>query len=153
VELENSNAKKSFSIFNSRVVLVLKRIMRSRNLLTAFVLGIAALFGASARGQQYQVLHQFHPDPSNPNGLIQGTDGNFYGTTGQGGPIGAGTVFKMDSSGTVTTLHSFTGSDGASPEFGRWIQASDGNFYGTTSQGGGHNLGTVFKIDSSGALT
>lgn len=74
--------------------------MKSRNLLIVFVLGTTVFFGASARGQQYQVLHQFHPDPSNPNGLIQGSDGNFYGTAALGGASGVGTVFKMDSSGT-----------------------------------------------------
>jgi uncharacterized repeat protein (TIGR03803 family) len=126
--------------------------MKSRNLLTAFILGTTALFGASAQGQQYQLLHQFHPDPANPNGLVQGSDGNFYGTTGQGGPIGAGTVFKMDASGTVTTLHSFTGSDGVRP-LAALIQGSNGNFYGATSQGGGSGLGTVFKITPSGILT
>jgi uncharacterized repeat protein (TIGR03803 family) len=126
--------------------------MKNRNLLTAFVLGATVFFGASARGQQYQVLHQFHPDPANPNGLIQGSDRSFYGTTSQGGPIGAGTVFKMDASGTVTTLHSFTGSDGVRP-LAALTQGSDGNFYGATTFGGAHNLGTVFKITPSGALT
>ena len=81
-------------------------------------------------------LHFFAvSDGANPYaGLIQATDGNFYGTTGGGGANGYGTVFKMDASGNLTTLHSFTGSDGAYPYAGL-IQATDGNFYGTTSQG------------------
>src|ERR1700694_4001886 len=128
------------------------KIMTSRNLSAAFVIGITALFGVCALGQQYKVLHHFQPDPSNPNGLIQGSDGNFYGTTGQGGPIGAGTVFKMDASGTVTTLHSFTGSDGVRP-LAALVQGSDGNFYGATNFGGASGYGVIFKITPSGAFT
>jgi uncharacterized repeat protein (TIGR03803 family) len=89
-------------------------------------------------------------------GLVQGTDGNFYGTTMSGGTIGVGTVFKMTPAGTLTTLHSFDGTDGAYP-FAGLIQATDGNFYGTTFQGGTHSGvtigGTVFKITSAGTLT
>jgi uncharacterized repeat protein (TIGR03803 family) len=89
-------------------------------------------------------------------GLIQGSDGNFYGTTDVGGANGAtGTVFKMDSSGTLTTLHSFTGSDGVYPNYCKLVQGSDGNFYGTTQGGGtgGTGFGTVFKITPSGVVT
>jgi uncharacterized repeat protein (TIGR03803 family) len=98
------------------------------------------------------VLHQFHPDPASPGGLIQGSDGNFYGATASGGAVGAGTVFKMDPSGVVTTLHSFTGSDGVRP-LAALIQRSDGNFYGTTTSGGASGYGTVFKITPSGTFT
>lgn len=92
--------------------------------------------------------------------LVQATDGNFYGTTTGGGPFsGAGTVFKITGSGSLTTLHSFNNSDGRDPN-SRLFQASDGSFYGTTSFGGNPNecpvfngCGTVFKITSGGALT
>src|SRR4029077_11737227 len=84
-----------------------------------------------------------------------------YGATASGGANGLGTIFKITSSGILTTLHSFAGSDGASPQFGRWIQANDGSFYGTTIQGGASfnpatstmGYGTVFKITPSGAFT
>jgi uncharacterized repeat protein (TIGR03803 family) len=89
-------------------------------------------------------------------GLVQGTDGNFYGTTYLGGTncatIGCGTVFKIDSSGTLTTLHSFDGTDGWKPIAGV-MQAADGNFYGTTTDGGIYSGGTVFKMTPSGTLT
>ena len=85
-------------------------------------------------------------------GVIQASDGNFYGTTWKGGASDMGTVFKMDSNGAVTTLHSFAGNDGAYP-IGGVIQGSDGNFYGTTVQGGSANKGTVFKISAAGVLT
>src|SRR5437870_474959 len=100
---------------------------------------------AIAPGFQYQVLHEFLLPPENPDAaLIQGSDGNFYGTTEYGGTAGSGTVFKMDASGAVTTLHSFAGSDGTLP-FAVLIQGSDGNFYGTTYGGGANNDGTAFK--------
>ena len=87
-------------------------------------------------------------------GLVQGKDGNLYGTTSFGGGNSAysGTVFTISLSGTLTTLHSFDGSDGSGAD-AALIQANDGNFYGTTSGFGGNNLGNVFKITPSGALT
>jgi len=93
-------------------------------------------------------------DGNDPTGaLCLGSDGNFYGTTEFGGVNGNGTVFKITPAGKLTTLCSFPGgSDGAFPEFGV-IQGSDGNYYGTTYQGGTANFGTMFKITSSGTLT
>jgi uncharacterized protein (TIGR03437 family) len=91
-------------------------------------------------------------------GLVQATDGDFYGTTDSGGAdFGTGTVFKMTPAGTLTTLHSFDSTDGASP-FAALIQAADGNFYGTTYTGGANcaetfGCGTVFKISPGGTLT
>lgn len=85
-------------------------------------------------------------------GLVQGSDGNFYGTTNYGGADNDGTVFRISPGGTLTTLHSFDDADGYSPYAGL-IQASDGNFYGTTQLGGANNRGTVFKITPGGTLT
>jgi uncharacterized repeat protein (TIGR03803 family) len=85
-------------------------------------------------------------------GLVQGSDGNFYGPTSAGGGHNLGTVFKITPSGTLTTLYSFAGSDGEFP-FAGLVQGSDGNFYGTTEQGGANDQGTVFKITPSGTLT
>jgi uncharacterized repeat protein (TIGR03803 family) len=104
-------------------------------------------------------------DGLNPSGnLIQATDGNFYGTTLRGGAYsncgheepGCGTVFKVTSAGKLTTLYSFcaqvTCVDGQEPN-GGVIQATDGNFYGTTVTGGANGYGTIFKITSEGTLT
>ena len=90
-------------------------------------------------------------------GLIQGVDGNFYGTTYNGGAQGSGTVFKITPSGTLTTLYSFCGqtncADGANPH-AALIQSADGNFYGTTVYGGTNgNYGTIFEMTPSGSLT
>ncbi len=99
----------------------------------------------------FTVLHIFDTtDGNGPTGaLVQGTDGNFYGTTDGGGANNKGTIFKMTLAGTVTTLYSFCSqsncSDGYDPSAGL-IQATDGNFYGTTEFGGAHNDGTVFSL-------
>ncbi len=79
------------------------------------------------------------PDGFAPGALVQATDGALYGVTGAGGSncsvgSGCGTVFKITSTGTLTTLHSFDDTDGQGPV--GLIQASDGNFYGVTSYGG-----------------
>ncbi|HTA22348.1 MAG TPA: choice-of-anchor tandem repeat GloVer-containing protein [Terriglobales bacterium] len=94
--------------------------------------------------------------------LVQGPDGNFYGTTSAGGSKRGGTVFEVTSTGELKTLHSFCSkdpdcADGEGPQAGL-VLATDGNFYGTTATGGSHvgpNMpgGTVFKITPSGQLT
>jgi uncharacterized repeat protein (TIGR03803 family) len=103
------------------------------------------------------VMHTFdvNADGINPHAsVVQGSDGNFYGTTYQGGVSGLGTVFKVSPSGVETILHSFAGgaTDGTLPT-AALIQGSDGDFYGTTGNGGPTGAGTVFKITSSGVLT
>ncbi len=85
--------------------------------------------------------------------LVQGTDGNLYGTTQNYGAHSGGTVFKMTPNGLLTTIHNFAGSpDGAYPQ-GGLVMGNAGNFFwGTTSVGGAFGLGTVFRIDSAGVL-
>ncbi len=101
-------------------------------------------------------LHSFTgtPDGGNPAaGLIQGTDGNFYGTTSAGGTSDHGTVFKITPTGAETVLYSFTGGTDGGVPLGGVIQGTDGNFYGTTSAGGTSGSGTVFKVTPTGAET
>ena len=95
-------------------------------------------------------------DGEYPNGLIQAANGNLYGTTQFDGANGSGTVFKITPSGTLSTLYSFCAqpncTDGQLPVAGL-IQGTDGNFYGTTSSGGGSlGWGTVFEITVGGTL-
>jgi uncharacterized repeat protein (TIGR03803 family) len=98
-------------------------------------------------------------DGAVPNGLVQGRDGDFYGTTGYGGtnvgPSGGyGTVFKITTHGALTTLYSFTGANDGTWPMAALVQGSDGNFYGTTSGSvSGPDYGTVFKITTNGMLT
>jgi uncharacterized repeat protein (TIGR03803 family) len=103
----------------------------------------------------FEVLHTFTgPDGARPRGaLIQTIDGFFYGTTWMGGRGQIGTVFRLTADGSFTVLHEFTGgTDGAFPA-GSLIQATDGNFYGTTWRGGLSDYGTVFRMAPDGTMT
>ena len=84
--------------------------------------------------------------------LVQGSDGDFYGTTVIGGTSDYGTVYKITPSGTLTTLVSFSGTDGKYPS-SRMVEGHDGNFYGTTVNGGTSDNGTVYKMTPTGMLT
>src|SRR5439155_16167590 len=117
-------------------------------------IGLLGMSGVSL-GQTFEVVRSFvrAPKGGSPQAsLIQARDGSFYGTTADGGTKGYGTVFKVNAAGTLTTLHSFTGSDGSNPQAGL-IQASDGSFYGTTDSGGASGVGTMYKIESAGTRT
>jgi uncharacterized repeat protein (TIGR03803 family) len=122
------------------------------------------VFGITPSGTE-TVLHNFCRASScggltggyNPYApLIQGTDGFLYGTTVLGGNdfqgSGQGTIFKIGYAGSLARLHVFEGTDGGDP-FAALMQASDGNFYGTTSTFGANDGGTVFKMTPSGTLT
>jgi uncharacterized repeat protein (TIGR03803 family) len=86
-------------------------------------------------------------DGGNPYaGLVQGSDGSFYGTTEAGGANSDGAVFEISTNGALTTLYSFTGgNDGGNPYAGL-VQGSDGSFYGTTEAGGQGRAGTIFRL-------
>ncbi|HUI41543.1 MAG TPA: choice-of-anchor tandem repeat GloVer-containing protein [Terriglobia bacterium] len=96
-------------------------------------------------------------DGASPYGaLVQAPNGSFYGTTYYGGAYNSGTVFKFTLSGMLTTLHNFCSQSGCAD--GQWpeaplVQATDGNFYGTSRFGGASDSGTVFKVSPTGKLT
>jgi uncharacterized repeat protein (TIGR03803 family) len=135
--------------------------------------GCGTIFKIDSVGD-FTLVHQFSGGAEGGvpfSALIQGGDGDFYGTATAGGDpscyvvasgenypnyIGCGTVFKMDSAGNVNALYSFTGSpsDGSNP-FATLIEGSDGFLYGTTRWGGTESscpytdnggCGTVFKV-------
>jgi uncharacterized repeat protein (TIGR03803 family) len=124
-------------------------------------LGAGVVFKLDLTGKE-TVLYSFTggADGLNPYAtLVRDGAGNLYGTTLQGGSFNLGVVFKLDSTGTETVLHHFTGgADGASPVAGL-IQDPAGNLYGTTPYGGdlsvfqGLGCGVVFKLDPTGKET
>jgi uncharacterized repeat protein (TIGR03803 family) len=116
--------------------------------------GLGTIFRISRWGD-FTVLYHFDSNhgasPSAP--LVQGADGNFYGVTQGGGTAGKGVAFKLKPHGNVIVLHNFTGgSDGAVPIAGL-VQATDGNFYGTTNEGGQYiDYGVMFRVSSTGVF-
>ena len=117
-------------------------IERRGSAIALLLLWCAMSFAAQA--QTFTTLFNFDgTHGANPRGgLIQGADGSLYGVTTrgglnqgcQGGGWGCGTIFKITTSGALTTLHVFIETDGSIP-IGPLIQAADGNFYGTTNGG------------------
>ncbi len=120
--------------------------------------GCGSVFRITPDGA-FTTLHSFDATDGNYPiaALVQGTDGNFYGTTEFGGAHDSGTVFKMTPTGTLVTLYNFCAQgsncpDGAQPS-AALVQATDGSFYGSTYDGGANNEGVIFKINSGGRLT
>jgi uncharacterized repeat protein (TIGR03803 family) len=120
--------------------------------------GCGTVFKLDGAGRE-TVLHGFSgsPDGSGPYAsLARDGAGNLYGTTIGGGQYGFGTVFEVDNNGSQTVLHSFNpngvGGDGATP-YGGLARDTAGNLYGTTIGGGQYEMGTVFKMDTTGTET
>jgi uncharacterized repeat protein (TIGR03803 family) len=124
---------------------------------------LAVFFWLASAGaspaQTFTTLSSF--DGTNGNlpyqeSLVQGRDGNYYGTARAGGANGMGSVFKVTPKGKLTVLYSFCSqtncSDGSGPVAGLALSV-DGNFYGTTYAGGAKSKGTVFKITPTGKVT
>jgi len=115
--------------------------------------GAGTVFRLTTNGAIAPLVYFGNTNGASPyGGLMQASDGNFYGTTETGGAYGDGTVFKMTTNGVLTTLFCFSGSNGSSPE-GILVQGYDGNLYGTTTFGGaGYNgsptsgNGTIFVV-------
>jgi len=80
--------------------------------------------------------------------LMQAADGNFYGTTQNGGTLNHGTAFKMDQNGAVSVLRSFDSTTGPNPD-GGLVQASDGNLYGDTWG----SPSSLFQMTTGGTFT
>ena len=123
--------------------------------------GTTYLGGASGYGTVYKItaagglttLYSFtgSNDGRNPTAeLVQGSDGNFYGTTFGNDTNVYGTIYQMTPAGGLAALHSFSNSDGSEPAAGL-VLGSDGSFYGTASAGGSDSNGTVFKFTVTGS--
>src|SRR5262249_22947498 len=118
--------------------------------LTLFASGVPSIARPEAP-PPVEVVHGFDGPPALPAGLVEGRDGAFYGTSGEGGAQAQGTVYRITANGELTILHSFTGgADGTNPQGALvWV---GGDFYGTTSGSPPASHGTVFRISTSGAL-
>ena len=125
--------------------------------------GCGTVFRFNLAGPSAGSLDTLHAFTSGADGwspsssLFKAGDGTLYGTTSAGGDttncgIGCGTVYKVDGSGTFSTVHAFLATDGRDPE-GGVIQATDGDFYGTTRNGGTGDFGTIYEMDSAGNVT
>lgn len=80
---------------------------------------------------------------SQPSGLVEGNEGNLYGTTSAGGNSGNGTIFMITPTGMFTTLEDFPVNNGTKSAL---VQGSDGSFYGVSSAGGTDGLGSLFRL-------
>ena len=103
----------------------------------------------------FTTLHLFNDETDGRqivSGLVEGSDGNFYGTSGGGGAFGDGTFYSITPAGVLTVLHDFNGTtDGISAN--QLLLGTDGNFYGTTFSGGANGDGTIFEVTSTGTVT
>src|ERR1700674_4661598 len=115
--------------------------------------GCGTIFKTTPSGKLTTLYSFGGTDGANPAAaLVQDTNGNFYGTTPNGGAYGAGTILQICPRGRMSTLYSFGGTDGANPA-AALVQDTNGNFYGTTPNGGAYGAGTIFQITPSGKLT
>lgn len=111
--------------------------------------GLGTLFEVTPAGDSIALLQFDGSNGAHPSGrLVQVRDGSFYGTTwgdGGSGPLSNGTVFRLSTDGVLSTIWSFSGSNGKTPEIGL-VQDRDGNLYGTTYSGGAYGAGTIFRL-------
>jgi len=149
------------AVISRHTIRLIKRVNVANRFYTLTFLGMLGL-AALAQAQTFTTLYSFCSeagcaDGSTPYaGLLQATDGSFFGTTYTGGSNDGGTVFRIDMKGRLKTVYSFcsqTGcADGSSPYAGL-LQAPSRNFYGTTESGGAASAGSVFKVTPSGTLS
>jgi uncharacterized repeat protein (TIGR03803 family) len=167
--IPHPGASENLSSFRHRGGQSAPSLVKALGCASVLILLYAATAMASPAAAKFK--HLVSVDVKNgivPLGVVQGLDGNLYGTTNQGGAnltcnqvgSGCGEVFKMTPAGDLTVLYSFCSkknskancTDGAYPQ-APLLLAKNGNFYGTTGQGGLYGGGTVFEITPAGKMT
>jgi uncharacterized repeat protein (TIGR03803 family) len=139
----------------------MKTTIKNLLLLPVLIASLGLISAGRVSAQTFTTLYSFVSSNGstgiNPNAIVLGSDGNFYGTTSQGGtiinnnyPAGMGTVFQLTTNGTLTNLFDFDVDNGLYP-YGSLIQGVNGDFYGTTAEGG-NGYGSVFMVATNGDL-
>jgi uncharacterized repeat protein (TIGR03803 family) len=117
------------------------------------LLGIGSVHASTS---DFTILHTFTGGAGGSNpyaGVIRPHNGTLYGTTLTGGSHDNGVIYKQSATGTYTVLYTFTGgADGGFPNAGV-IRTHDGTLYGTTTFGGAHDNGGVYKLSAAGVYT
>lgn len=137
--------------------MAVKKFLRTTLMAISFA-GLALISTAARGGIVFSNLLSFtgtggaYPGGASYSGMVVGPDGDLYGTTSQGGSNNLGTVFRLTTDGVFTSLFSFNGTNGATPD-AALTPGSNGVFYGTTFAGGVSNWGTLFLITTNGDLT
>ena len=134
----------------------------SRTLGLGFAKELAIVFvfvAVAAQAQVYTPLYNYGTntgDPLNPSpfsSISQGRDGRLYSTTAFGGTHNGGAAYAITTGGNLTKLYDFSAYPAATAPWSGLTLGTDGFFYGTTSSGGAHIAGTVFKLSDSGQYT
>ena len=145
---------------NTGIEITRTQVATGRFAWSAFVSTLVALGllfgGMEASAQTYTDIHDFDgtdgASPNAPQLIAQGRDGSLYGTTPYGGN-GSGVVFKITPNGALSAIYQLNGtSDGSHPNSGLAL-GTDGNFYGSTVNGGANSVGTIFQVTPAGGFT
>jgi uncharacterized repeat protein (TIGR03803 family) len=125
--------------------------------------GYGSIFRVTTNGELSALVLFSATNGTRAAALVQGRDGNFYGTTVWGGPylnaspygLGYGTIFALSTNGTLNTLYAFTGGEDGGWPYAGLVQGNDGSFYGTTFSGGRQffGYGSIFRVTADGTFT
>lgn len=111
--------------------------------------GMGVLYSYNIASNMFNKLIDFEgTNGENPQGVIHGVDNNLYGLTRQGGDSGFGVLYRFNpANNTYTKLHDFAGYDGRTPSSSKMMQTTNNVLYGTTTWGGNHDMGVLFRFD------
>ena len=136
--------------------------LKKRSCFTAYNFGCGTIFKITPNGK-FSVLYRFHgsADGGNPVSVVLDPAGNLYGVTDKGGELpcgkilifGCGTIFKIDTAGKFSVLHTFLPNQGTSPNYNNLFLDSKGNIYGSNQDSAYSEAGFLFELDTTGKYT